>query len=39
MESIAEQSQNNTIAEYISHYKGPSRYTRLLKLAEADNEG
>ena len=38
MESMIIDSQPlHTLAGYISQYKGTSRYTRLLRLADADD--
>lgn len=36
MESISQQD-SSTLQGYISQYKGPARYTRLLKLADSDD--
>lgn len=39
MESIAvPAAADQTIAGYIAQYRGNSRYTRLLKLADQDSE-
>jgi hypothetical protein len=40
LSSLTQSGSSNTgesLADYISHYKGASRYTRLLRLAECDD--
>jgi hypothetical protein len=37
MESIQGDQPKETLSSYITQYKGVSRYTRLLKLADQDD--